>query len=142
VAAIAESQGKYASQLDGWMALAELTLDPQDLSFVDGARERIEQQSKRNQGRLWNLIGVRDLAEGRRDRARASFDRAEDVLRRAGDVVYLWRTLVQRALLDASEGDVARATEALAEVEAIAGRLGARPESEIRRRLQSARAAL
>ncbi len=142
VSAIAESGGKYASQLDVWMALAELTLDLQDLSFVDGARARIEQQSKRNQGRLWSLLGVRDLAEGRRDGARASFDRAESILRRAGDVVYLWRTLEQRALLDASTGDVARADEALCEVEAIAQRLGARSDSEIRRRLQSARDAL
>jgi predicted ATPase/DNA-binding winged helix-turn-helix (wHTH) protein len=142
VAAIAESGGKYASQLDGWMALAELTLDRQDLAFVDDARDRIEQQSKRNQGRLWNLIGVLDLAEGRRDRARAALDRSEAILRRIGDVPYLWRTLVQRALLDASVGDVARAREALDEVEAISLRLGARPESEIRRRLESARRAM
>ena len=84
-------------------------------------------------------LGSLHLRQDRMEEAREALRQGEEVIRAAGGQIELGMLLCTRAELEHRSGATGAARDAVGEVEAIAGRIGAGPDSELGRKLAGVR---
>jgi len=126
-----------------WFYLGALGNLDRDEGRMNEARARLEKAiamlgemgSRGNEGILQGFLGDLHLEEGRREEAGRALSRAEALLRGVGDQFFFGRLLCTRARYELQCGAAAAARVRINEARVIADRIGAGPDSPLRRDL-------
>jgi len=126
-----------------WFYLGALGNLDRDEGRMNEARARLEKAiamlgemgSRGNEGILQGFLGDLHLEEGRREEAGRALSRAEALLRGVGDQFFFGRLLCTRARYELQCGAAAAARARINEARVIADRIGAGPDSPLRRDL-------